>query len=361
MKIVIDARFWGTPGGFGRYLQEIISRIGTFDRANQYYIIVRRTAGLPLLDKNVHHIVANVPWYGWREQIVIPLILWRLKPDLVHFPHFNLPWFYRGKFVVTIHDLILFRYPSAKASLLPSLLFRWKYWVYRQLLARAIQWSQFIITPSQFTKDDIISWSRVAADKIRVIPEASSMSVVQSRDQADRLLYVGNCYPHKNVDLLLQAFRTLAEGNSALRLHLVIPDDYFSQHTLTVTDSWPQDIKQRLVVLHSITDEQLKQEYQNSTVYIFPSRYEGFGLPGLEAMSCGLPVIASRVSCLPEVYGEAAYYFTDNNCADLQAAITKLLQSFELRADLRQRGYQQLQRYSWDQATMQTIDLYLKG
>ncbi len=361
MKIVIDARFWGTPGGFGRYLQEIITRIGTFDHANQYYIIVRRSAGLPLLAKNVHYVEADVPWYGWREQIMIPLILWRLQPDLVHFPHFNLPWLFRGKFVVTIHDLILFRYPSTKASLLPRLLFRWKYWVYRQLLARAIERSQIIITPSQFTKDDIVSWSPRAADKIHVIPEASSLTVSTSSDQAGRLLYVGNCYPHKNVNLLLEAFRTLATTNSELSLRLVIPKDYFSQQTLTATDSWPQDIKQRLVVLHSITDEQLKQEYQNSTVYIFPSRYEGFGLPGLEAMSCGLPLIAARASCLPEVFGEAAYYFTDDSLADLQVAITRVLQSPELRADLRRRGYQQLQRYSWDQATMQTIDLYLKA
>ena len=186
------------------------------------------------------------------------------------------------------------------------------------------------------------------------------MSVCQSSDQVDRLLYVGNCYPHKNVGLLLDAFRTLAAGNSKLSLHLVIPDDYFSQQTMALTSTWPQDIKQRVVVRHSISDDQLKQEYQNGSVYIFPSRYEGFGLPGLEAMSCGLPVIATRASCLPEIYGAAAYYFIDDDAADLLTAITAVLRSDQLRADLRRLGYAQVQRYSWDQTTMQTIDLYLK-
>ncbi|MFH0873572.1 MAG: glycosyltransferase family 1 protein [Candidatus Komeilibacteria bacterium] len=361
MRIGIDARFWGYTGGFSRYLEQIITHLGQFDTHNQYIIIVRKRVGLPDLPPNFSYLIADIPWYSWQEQWRLPWILYRLRLDIVHFPHFNIPILYWRPQIVTIHDLIMIRWPSHKASLLPAWLWRLKFWAYQITLRVATRRARHIITPSQSTKDDLLDYLHLPAEKISVISEASVWPRTEHYEPAaPQLLYVGNCYPHKNVGLLCQAYRQIAETNELVTLLLVIPDDYFSQRVLAEINLFPSAIRQRIHIDRAVSTERLQEYYQHSTLFIFSSQKEGFGLPGLEAMSCGLPVIASNSSCLPEIYGSAAYYFSPAEPSSLVSALNVLLTDPDSRNKLRQAGFQQVQKYSWELAAQQTQNLYLR-
>jgi glycosyltransferase involved in cell wall biosynthesis len=155
MKIVIDFRIFGTKsGGLGRYNQEFLKHLKNLDQKNEYILLFKEDPKLNLPD-NFKMQICNCHWYSIKEQIVLPWVLYKLKPDLVHFTHFNVPIFYYGKFVVTIHDLIMTKFPSQRASTLSPVLFKVKYWFYKQVIRNAVKNSKKIIAVSKFTAKDI--------------------------------------------------------------------------------------------------------------------------------------------------------------------------------------------------------------
>lgn len=367
MKIGLDARFYGSAGGLGRYSQQLVNHLAQIDITNQYVIFLRHNnfdepENLP---PNFKKILTNARWYTLKEQILMPWKIWRAKVDLTHFFHWNMPLLYRGKFIVTIHDLILLKYPSQKATTLAPWFFALKYWAYKKVLRHAIFKSLKIIVPSEFVKKDILANFQVPAEKVVVIYEGAGLSS-RGGDETMKpwnnvipkpyLLYIGVAYPHKNLEGLIKAFKIFCDRYSK-NYHLVLvgQKNYFYGKLLN-----NETMKQRdnIIFTGFIPDAQLPQIYENASLYVFPSFYEGFGLPALEAMNYGLPVIAASNSCLPEILGKAALFFDPHNLQEIADKMWQVLSDNNLREKMKQAGFKRVKKYSWKRMAEKTLQIY---
>jgi len=170
------------------------------------------------------------------------------------------------------------------------------------------------------------------------------------------LLYVGNAFPHKNLKRLIMAFRAILCSKPFLKLVLVGKIDDFYKSLRSLCDEL--NIKENLIFTGSVSNEELNLLYQNALIYISPSLLEGFGLPGIEAMANGLPVVSSDASCLPEIYGDAALYFNPQNTEEMIRAILKLLNSRNLRNKLIKNGYERIKQFCWQKCAQETLEIY---
>lgn len=381
MKIGIDARFYGPLGkGLGRYTTELIRSLESLDTEHDYVVFLRRENIDQYEPRNsrFRKVLADFRWYSLEEQLLFPKLLIREKCDLVHFPHFNVPVFYRRPFIVTVHDLILLRFPTLRATTLGSLRYRCKFAAYRAVIWNALLRSKSIITVSEYTKRDILDHYAIPPEKIIVTPEAAHpfcFCLPNHRERAlfSRLklvkpdplrgeshgilmpyaLYVGNAYPHKNLEALVHAFSGFPDQDA--RLVLVGRDDYFYKRLA-------RHVAKRnipsVVFSGIVSDEELDALYRHARVSVFPSLYEGFGLPPLEAMAKGSPVLASRVSAFPEVLGDAALFFDPSRPDDLRTSLVSLWNDESLRLRLRRRGYDRSARFSWEETGERTLFVY---
>lgn len=365
MKIVLDLRIYGPAyGGLGRYNQKLLENLIELDQDNQYIILVKEKLNIKL-PVNFKVKVCNCHWYGLKEQIVLPLVLKKLKPDLVHFPHFNVPIFYRGKFIVTIHDLIMTRFPSRRASTLNRFLFYFKYWLYRRVINYAIKKAVKIIAVSKFTAQDIKEYFKLndhQFQKIAVVYEGLTIPQDIKREDVGLpskfLLYVGNAYPHKNLEFLITAFKEFLNKHSGYYLIIVGPKSYFYNQLREFKNKIMIHQKDRVIMPGFVPDDQLVDYYQAATVYVFPSLYEGFGLPPLEAMSYNLPVVSSYASSLPEILGQAALFFDPTNQSDFLEKLEQIIDNQELREKLKIKGQEQIKEYSWDKMAKEILEIY---
>lgn len=382
MRIGIDARFYGSVGkGLGRYTQKLIEGLEALDTDNEYVIFLGRDNFFEYAPKNVRFkkVLARYPWYGFSEQFLFPFLLLRYRLDLVHFPHFNVPCWYPKKFIVTIHDLILLRYPTLRNTTRSALLYRIKFRAYRFIIASAIHRARHVITVSQFTAQDIAERYPFARGKTSVTYEATDafcfflppgeerallgrFSLLQSDTQSmpekmtrdilkPYVLYVGNAYPHKNLEVLLRAAAVFPD----MIFVLVGKEDYFY---LRLKKSVEQKKLQNVLFTGFVDDYHLNALYRFAVCYVFPSFYEGFGLPPLEAMARGLPVLASDRGSLPEILGDAARFFDPEVEGSFETALATILGSAVLQSELSDRGYAQAARYSWETMAKETLLLY---
>jgi len=397
MRIGIDARFYGPVGkGLGRYTQEVVDNImkimsadplrqpvaGERGGANFDFVIFLSPENFDEFiceQGNVKKVCLKIPWYSWQEQLLMPFYLWREKLDLIHFPHFNAPLFTPTKFVVTIHDLILTHFPTRRATTLNPFIYYLKSLTYRLVIFGAIRRAKKIITVSEFTKKDLIAQFRVKASKIFVTYEGVS-NLAKGRDSLfvakldnqetlkqyhianNFLLYVGNAYPHKNLEVLLKVFAKLLLRQPDLRLVLIGKEDYFYNRvhdSARALNLWQKEnIDSPVVFPGYVSDAQLEVLYREARAYIFPSLYEGFGLPPLEAMARSCPVVSSNRSALPEILGSAALYFNPEDENEMLEKIWQILSEETLRESLITQGLEQVKKYSWWQCADQTLMVY---
>lgn len=380
-RIGIDARFYGSVGkGLGRYTQEMVDNIIKLDPKNEYVVFLSQANFDEFVcdGERVKKVLADVRWYTLKEQILMPLLLKRAKLDLVHFPHFNVPFFYWGKFVVTIHDLILIKYPTIRATTLSHGLYWLKNMAYRVVIWSAVHRSQKIITVSEFTKQDILKHWHIKTNKVVVTYEGvanlskgreSLFDLGDDRSALLRyninkpfLLYVGNVYPHKNLERLLEVFAKIyKQQDKNLQLVLVGKEDYFYEKLKGIAANlnlWQPNDKSPVIFSGYVTDAQLEVLFKQALVYVFPSLYEGFGLPPLEAMAKGCPVVSSDRSCLPEILGEAAIYFNPENNADMIEKIIMVIGDEATRTEMKRRGFEQVKKYSWWECARATYEVY---
>lgn len=371
MKIGIDARLYGTRhGGIGRYAQKLIEGLEKYDQQNEYVVFLQSDAFDGYQPKNARFtkVRADYRVYGWQEQLVYPRLLKKHKLDLVHFTHFNVPLCYRGRFVVTIHDLIISHYPTTRATTRNHLIYGLKLLFYRLIVKRAARRAEKVIAVSQFTKDDICKLLGVASEKVAVtyegvdLPENTGTACEASLSQlgiGDKfLLYVGSAYPHKNLEKLLQAFAKLPDG---FQLVLVGKDGFFYQRLRKyVMENFDESVSSRIVFAGYQDDDALACLYKSAALYVFPSLIEGFGLPPLEAAHYGLPVVSSNASCLPEILGEGARYFDPENIDEMARIISEVLENDRLRQDLATNGRENLKRFSWDDCARKTLEVLAK-
>jgi len=336
MRIGIDARFFGPKDkGFGRYTENLIKELGKISNSEmEFFIFLRKDSFNEYnpQNKNFHKILADYKWYGFKEQILFPIQIKKYKLDLMHFTHFNVPILYRKKFIVTIHDLTLRYFSTKKRSLKNFIVYSFKQLAYKIVFNYAIKNSQKIIAISEYTKQDILKYYHVSSDKIQVIYEGvTGETGSQPQNPKPYILYIGNNYPHKNLERLKLAYAKLKEQGLDYEL---------------------------LLITKFVNEQELDNLYKNASLFVFPSLYEGFGLPPLEAMKRGIPVVSSNTTCLPEILGDAAFYFNPLNIDDMAEKIKKALIDRELREELIKQGFEQIKKYDWQKMARETLEIY---
>lgn len=366
-RVGIDARLW-SESGVGRYIRNLITKLSKLDHNNQYFIFLQKQNLEIKLPKNFTKVEVNIPWYSLSEQINLPGVLNKLNLDLVHFPHFNVPIFYRGKFVVTIHDLIHQHFKMQRASTLNPLIYHFKHLAYKRVFSSALKRSEQIITVSEFVKGQLRKECNVPGRKITVALEGVEENIldlserITQKDMKNVLLkfkisppflfYVGNAHPHKNVEGLIEAFLTLRRNYQYLKLVLSGSDHYFWQEIREKYDH--RDI----IYTGFINDPELVALYKSAQCFVMPSFEEGFGIPLLEAMASNCPVVSSVAGSLPEVGGNAALYFDPKRIDDITEKIMFVLNNLNIRKELIGRGQKRFKQFSWDKLAIETLKIY---
>ncbi len=359
--LCIDARLWGIAHtGIGRYVKNLISHLPD-DRSVRLVLIVS--------PENFHHpdlrryskVIARFhPWSLW-SQLEMFILWFKIHPDVLHVPHFSIPVFWPGKIVITIHDLIK-HYSRGKNTTTRNIALYWfKYIGYLLIVRIAIARASFIIVPAQYWKDELIRIYRLQPQKITVTYEGVDSGLkIKSESKRFRIpepfvVYTGNVYPHKNIPVLISAVKMLS---GQVNLAIVCARSVFTTRIeKMISESGTNHL---ITFLGRLTDTQLAGLYSRASAFVFPSLIEGFGLPGLEAMALGLPVIAARASCLPEIYQDAVLYFNPSEPADLANKISMIIRHKALHKSLVTRGLAQSKKYSWAKMSQQTWEIYQK-
>jgi len=362
--ILIDARLSGLKhAGIGRYTQNLIEELTRLDSENNYHLLLQQNHQFPSLPDNFHSTLAPIRHYTLAEQFKLPSLIRRIKPDLVHFPHFNVPLYCPSPFVVTIHDLLWHEKIGLNATTLPPLKYVLKYAGYRLTVSQAVSRSRHIFVPTNQVRQNLTTRFPKVAQKISVTPEAAS-SVYFSKPSAKAstilkklnlktpfIVYTGSLYPHKNVNTLIQSLK-----HHNLPLVIVSARNIFQEKTKSFVID--QGLSKKVKFAGFLPDEELRDLYSQALCLIQPSLSEGFGLTGLEAMAAGLPVICSHHSTLAEVYSQAALFTDTKNPQTLAQTIIKLQQDTKLQTHLSQLGRKQASLFSWKHLALQTHQVY---
>jgi glycosyltransferase involved in cell wall biosynthesis len=358
--IVVDARIRNSSTG--RYHDRLVEHLQAVDKDNHYSILVQPSDTWQPTAKNFARVDCPYAQFSFNpmDQIRFPQLLNSLKPDLVHFPMNQQPVFYSGKVVTSTLDLTMLRFTRPGKTPLP--IFWLKMLGYRFLFWHSNKKSKAIITITNYVKDELAkkypftkgktTTTYCAAEPV-LAAEAAKPNI---ENLENFILYVGAAFPHKNLEKLIESFELLQTSQPELKLVLAGKKEYYYEQLEKVVAKSPA--REKIVFTGFVSDAELKWLYQNALVYVFPSLSEGFGLPGLEAMVHGCPVVSSNATCLPEVYGDAAVYFDPNSAQDMADKITSVLSDESLRKELVEKGYIQAKKYSWRRMAEQTLEVY---
>ena len=365
MRIAIDARKLH-DFGIGTYIRNVLIGLARVDQQTEY-IALCRPADADMVNElgpNFRAVPETARPYSVGEQFWIPLSLVRERAHLLHEPHYVLPPATRCRSVVTIHDCIHLMFPQYLPSRLAHVYARSSMW-------SAVHKSDRILTVSEASKRDILRFFGVDPGKVAVIynaiderflapPDERRMEQVRQRYQLDHpfLLYVGNIKPHKNVERLIDAFgRARAKGLDDLRL--IIIGDEISKYP-ALRQAVHRHRLDKYVRFHGFQPyDTLAAFYRLARAFVFPSLYEGFGLPPLEAMACGTPVVTSNVSSLPEVAGGAAVLVDPYDAASIAEGIVSAVGDETLRTHLIERGLARAREFSWAQSVSAIHRIYM--
>lgn len=356
--IVIDARIISTSTG--RYIERLLHYLQQLDTKNTYTILVRKKDEnyWKPANPNFSVEVAEYAPYGFREQIGFLIQLRSYKADLVHFTQVHQPVFYRRTKISTIHDFTLLNTYNPDKN---WFVFRFKQLIGRFAFRRVAITSQAIVCPTNYTRDELLRHYRLAPEKVITTHLAGEMRTTNTapyqgiEDGEQFIMYVGQQSEYKNIARLGDAHQKLLETFPSLKLVLVGKIDSSAERNQAY---FKRKSYKNIIFTGYTEDDQLNWLYKHAAAYVFPSRMEGFGLPGIEAMLMGTPVASSDATCLPEVYGDAAHYFNPLDVDDMVAKINQVLTDQTLRANLIKKGHARAGKYSWQKTAEQTLAVY---
>jgi glycosyltransferase involved in cell wall biosynthesis len=366
LRIAIDARKL-RDYGIGTYVRNLLRHLSRLDQATEYVVLCSQ-ADSSLVDdlgENFRAVAEPSPNYSVREQVTVPRDLRREHADLFHAPHYVLSPFTPCKAVVTIHDCIHLRFPQYLPNRLAHAYARSFLWV-------ATHRSDRVMTVSEASKRDILEYFRIPPEKIDVIyngiderfgvpPAEEDVNRVRERYQLDGpfVLYAGNIKPHKNLGRLIAAFDILRHtGPEFEGVKLVIIGDEIAKYAALRHAVHRHKLHKHVRFFGFVPAQTLAILYRLADVFVFPSLYEGFGLPPLEAMASGTPVITSNVSSLPEVVGDAAVLIDPLQPEAIAEAMRRVLSDSALRDDLRARGLERVRHFSWARSVERVRAIY---
>jgi glycosyltransferase involved in cell wall biosynthesis len=370
VKVAIDIR-WITGFGVGTYTRNVVRALARLDHSNQYFLIgsSQTAAEIGLLPANFKSVPLEAGGTA-RSYFEFRALVKRLHCDVVHVPHlFWMPRNLPCPYVMTVHDVVEHKFRTRDGSgLRRSLHFH----LTRHVLKRAGR----VLAVSEFTKSEIEKLFGIPGRNIEVVYNAIDERFLRGHaTESDRqvlaerylvtypfLLYAGSIGPHKNLVRIILAFAALkAELEKKAEypeLKLIIIGDELSKHPDLRRTVIRSGMKNEVRFMGFVPIEMLRLFYDAAKVFVFPSLYEGFGLQPLEAMAHGTPVVTSNVSSLPEVVGNAAVLVNPENVFEVMRAFHRVLVDDSVREKIRQRGYEQVKKFSWDASAQRILEVY---
>jgi glycosyltransferase involved in cell wall biosynthesis len=375
VKVAIDIRRM-TEFGIGTYIRNVVRTLARLDLDSKYFLIgsPAKVAECGSLPPNFQSVELMGRDDSLKGNLEFRAIVRRLQCDVVHIPH--LFWIPRGlgcPYVLTVHDLLEHMYGSRHASTLRRSL---HFYLTRRVLRKAAR----IIAVSQFTKSEIEKLLAIPDNRIEVVYNAIDERFLHGHaSAADReliaqrylvnypfILYAGAIRPHKNVVRIIEAFSALKsellketeKEQQFLDLKLIIIGDDLSSHPRVRRTVVRSGVQNDVRFLGFVPIDVLRIFYDVAKVFVFPSLYEGFGLPPLEAMAHGTPVVTSNTSSLPEVAGNAALLVNPENVFEIRRGLQRVLLDATLRERMKKLGYEQAQRFSWTTSVSRILEIY---
>lgn len=364
MRVGIDARLvYYSRAGIGQYIMRLAEALASLNTCHDEFVLLqsRQDSTRIVNGHNISQASLWTPSHHWAEQTLLRFEIGRLYLDLLHSPDFIPPFRRNCKSVITVHDLAFLLYPH--------FLTRESARYYGQI-DQAVRNTDHIIAVSESTRQDTIKLLGVSERKITVIHEAAN-PIYQQMDKAeacrhvselynldrDFILFVSTIEPRKNLPALLQAYRKLLDDYKVSEgLALAGSQGWLSEEVYSLIETLNLDEQVRF--LGRVPSEHLVHLYNAARLLVHPSFYEGFGLPPLEAMTCGTPTIVSNVSALPEVVGDAAILVDPHDIDGLTVAMWRALTDEELRASLISKGLKRASLFSWERAAKETLAVY---
>ena len=385
MRIGVDATCWVNPRGYGRFTRHMLTALLQQDSDNEYVFFMDSfTASQSEFPPGVTQIVTEISESptqaasadgrrGLRDMITMGKRVSREPLDIFFYPSVYTYYPIRNKCkkIVAIHDVIAEQYPE--------LVFRSRknkvFWDLKTWLA--IRQSDLILTVSEFSKRGIADHFRLPEQRIRVVSEGSADSFGPVSDEralqaalaanglsgtSRYILYVGGIAPHKNLQVLVEAFSELMQDARYDDVRLVMVGDY--ENDVFLIDEKLKngmdnpDFRERVVYTGYVSDSDLNNLYNGALVFVLPSFCEGFGLPALEAMSCGTVVIGSSSTSIPEVVGDAGLFFDPHSKSELAMRLREVIDNADLRADLERRALERAATFSWQRSAQETRDVF---
>ena len=349
--------------GIGTYTRNLVTNLFDIDKTNTYTLLGREKALSKYVQKpNVSITEFHSPIYSISEQVIEPLKLWDV--EFLHCPHYNIPVIYEGEMIVTVHDLIHLIFPQ-------FLKHRAAYFYAKSLFKLMAIRSKKIIAVSENTKADIVNYLGVKEDKVVVIYNGVSEIFKKdaSKEECEKLrhklnlhakyiLNISNMKAHKNIETLIEAYSKLRKKGIEQKLLLAGGKKERVKELQVYAEQF--NVAEDIIFIQNIDFEDLPVLYRICDVFVFPSLYEGFGLPLVEAMASGVPVVTSNVSSMPEVVGNAGITIEPSNADSLAEAIEKVISDNKLRENMIKTGIKQVEKFNWRNTAKKTLEVYEK-
>jgi len=370
MKIGINLLPYNELGGIAIYIQHLLESLGKLDYKNSFFIFIGRNT-LPIFKfnyKNFYYIETPIDSYRKvkrviYEQLFFPFLLRKYKIDLLFNPSVSGPIFWPGKKISTIHDCAYDIFKEFDT-------FRSKTY-FKLMFYGSVKFFSKIITDSDFSKKEIVKFYKVNSNKIEIVYAATpKLPTINDKFAEDTLnkfsikkpyfFYVGGWRPRKNLPGLIEGFKLFQENNKSDWL-LVISGKKDRRFLNLEKNISKNRLEKDVILTGTLSPEEVVALYKKSKALTFPSFYEGFGLPILEAQSLGVPVLTSNISSMPEVAGKGALYVNPYDISDIAKGMEKLAENNDLCHELIQKGFENIKRFSWEESVKKILKIFYEG